>query len=290
MKRKITRTKDNRYCTVEIEIHDGRLSVCGEEGEIVTPIKARKLALQYWESFFEEEPEQIFLMNKKCGKKFTSAVSAAKFVIQSDGKYHGLDATEEDGKVYLLQSCGQIRDSISDFFPEVVPLFDWHLNDMRPGCSHTMQLGWGHGKTIALTEDTLTDAQRNTIETELTKARFALIDEEKAKRWALAISSKANAIDAIRAAKGSDYHITTCDIQDLCSQSFFIDRCPLVREVKTFLAQQISREIKREVFEAEIYKDCINAPCPECGAHFGSMWFKEELPPEIIQLAETVCS
>ena len=32
MKRKILREKGNKWCEVEIEIKDGRLSVCGSEG------------------------------------------------------------------------------------------------------------------------------------------------------------------------------------------------------------------------------------------------------------------
>ena len=288
MKRKITRTKDNRYCTVEIEIRDGRLSICGDEGEIVTPKKASKLALENWESFFEGEPEQIHLMNVRCGKHFTSAKGAAKFVIESDGKYHGLDVTEEDGKAYILQSCGQIIDTIGEFFPEVVPLLPWHLNDCRPGCSCAMKLGYGHGKTIALTQDTLTEAQRQTIENEAMQACQALRDKQFNESWKLITSDAKYATNYIRAVRGGS--VCVSDVEDVMRAGNPYYRSPLAAKVKQYLREGIEIDIQPKVFEAEIYKDCIGAPCSECGARFGSQWFKEELPPEIIQLAETVCS
>jgi hypothetical protein len=288
MNRKITRTKDNRYCTVDIKITDGQLSICGEEGEIISPKTAKKMALEYWESYFEEMPSEIFSMNQRFGKKFTSAKGAAKFVIQSDGKYHGLDATVEGDKVYILESCGQITDTISDFFPEVAPLLRFHMNHMRPGCEHQSKLNWGHGKTIALTKDTVTEAQRHTIESDAMQTCQSLRDKQFAESWELITNDSKRATNYIRAARGGA--VCVSDVEDVMRAKDPRYRSPMVTKVKEYLRQGIEIDIQPKVFEAEIYKDCLGVPCPSCGVRFGSQWFKEELPPEIIQLAETVCS
>lgn len=47
-----------------------------------------------------------------------------------------------DGKVYVVDRCGQIRDDIARFFPEVTPYFKWHLNGMHAGCEHQAEAGW----------------------------------------------------------------------------------------------------------------------------------------------------
>lgn len=143
MKRTITREKDGRYCTVEIEITDGCLSVCGEEGRVVSKPTAKKEALAYWRSFFEDNRGELAAMNERCGTRFTSATSAARYVLNADGEFYGLDASEApNGKIRILESCGQIRETIAEWFPEVTPLLPWHLNDMKAACEHQDELGW----------------------------------------------------------------------------------------------------------------------------------------------------
>ena len=134
-KRKVTRVKDDAYVSVEIQVTaSGRLTVCGEAGNVTTPAFAKGQALALWESFFEDSPEERRAMAERFGRTFRTAKSAARFVVQSDGDYHGLDATERGGMVYIAHSFGQIREEIVEFFPEVAPLFAWHLNDLRSGC------------------------------------------------------------------------------------------------------------------------------------------------------------
>lgn len=129
--------EDGSWVEVTVRLHDGRLSITGAAGESVTPRQARKMALEYWTSFFEESPNERHAMNDRFNRNFRSAASAARFVIESDGEYHGLDVhCERDGKVLLTHICGQIRDDIAASFPEVVPYFKWHLNDMRSECQH----------------------------------------------------------------------------------------------------------------------------------------------------------
>jgi hypothetical protein len=285
MQRKITRTQGSRYCTVEIKLSEGRLSISGEEGRIMKPAAARKEAIEYWRSYFDDDPNAIIEMNKRCGKRFTSALSAAKYVVQVDG----LDAHEFDDGVYITESCGQITEEIAKWFPEVKPLLPWHLNDMKPGCEHQDALGWGYGKTIALAAHALTEAQRLTIDGNAQAQASKKRQDEYLKRWNEILSNDLAAARAVKAAKGMETPntVTISDIEDL-RQAHWFPRRPMVKRAQEWLKGQIAKEIPVEVFDAAIYKDSLMAPCPVCGYEYGSQWLKRELPAEIIKLAETV--
>lgn len=137
MERKIMRRKGNEYCELELRLNDGRLSICGNAGYVCSERAAKREALEFWESFFEESPEELRAMNERLGRQFRTPRGAAKFVLECDGDYHGLDVVhEDDGEVYVCHSCGQIRDEIARFFPEAAAYFKWHLNDMRAECEH----------------------------------------------------------------------------------------------------------------------------------------------------------
>jgi hypothetical protein len=147
MGRSMLRTKGDRWCKLEVRLedHDGfaRLSICGVAGRIVKRSEAKRESLSYWESFFEEAPQEIFSMNQRFRKRFTSAKGAARFVLKSDGEFHGLDTDgPTDGKtIRVAESFGQIRETIAEFFPEAVPYFKWHLNDVRAECIHQEERG-----------------------------------------------------------------------------------------------------------------------------------------------------
>lgn len=136
-------TKGDEWCEIKIKLEEGRLSICGNYGEIISKVSARKQALDYWASYFEDNPAEMELMRRKFDKQFRTVKGAARFVVETDGEFHGLDVHKENGKnVYLTQSCGQITEELSRFFPEVVPYLKWHLNDMKAGCEHQEGLGW----------------------------------------------------------------------------------------------------------------------------------------------------
>jgi hypothetical protein len=105
-------------------------------------------AREYWESYFNEDWNYIKEMNEKNGTNFRSPKSAAKYVLNCDGEYHGVDADSSlttDKLVYITECCGQIREELSKWFPEVIPLFPWHLNCMKSECQHQ----YAQGKTYA---------------------------------------------------------------------------------------------------------------------------------------------
>jgi len=137
----LLRSRDGEWCKVTIELRTRNgvqeLSITGAAGVVMTERQARAEALEYWVSFFEECPEEIYSMNKRFGRQFRTARGAAKFVIDCDGEYHGLDVVEEeDGNVFVSHSCGQIRAELAEWFPEIGGLYRWHLNGMQAGCFH----------------------------------------------------------------------------------------------------------------------------------------------------------
>ena len=141
IERTVIRKKGGRFCALEVTLEDRegviRLSICGTEGRIYRPAAARREALLYWEQFFEESPEERHAMNDRFGRNFRTAKGAAKFVIDSDGEYHGLDIYQQsDTQVLVSESCGQIREILEGWFPEALPYFAWHLNDLHAECEH----------------------------------------------------------------------------------------------------------------------------------------------------------
>lgn len=134
MKRSILKVKGARFCVAEIEIEDGKFSLCGTAGRIISRAAAKKEALQHWVSFFEECPEDRREMNERCGCNCRTPLSAARYVLQTDGEFHGLDVHREDERgVFVVECGGQIRGELAEFFPWLEPFFQYHLNDMHAG-------------------------------------------------------------------------------------------------------------------------------------------------------------
>jgi hypothetical protein len=281
MKRKITRVRGDRYCTVTIELEDGRLSIVGSEGRVLSRKEAAKEALHSWINFFEDSPGEIDAMNRRCGKRFRSARSAAKYVVDTDGEYHGIDVEWFEGdNAFLCVSCGQIKETVADFFPEVAPLLPWHLNDMKPGCEHQDALGWGHGHHVALGSE-LTPAQREKLES----MHDAHVEKQFVRRWKELRSSESAAAQFLRRHRGTNP--TMYDVGVLTGREQFM----VSRELRTF-EKWLKEDVRKDMpftWEGAVYKDSIGAPCPECGYRYGTSWLKRELPPEIVALAETVC-
>lgn len=132
------------WCALEVSLQEAsegrpaRLSICGSAGYVVKPSAAKREALENCISYFEESPEEIRAMNERNGTNFRAARSAAKYVVSTDGDYHGLDVDGDtaDGQVRITTACGQIRAELLSFFPEAKPYMKWHLNDMRAECVH----------------------------------------------------------------------------------------------------------------------------------------------------------
>lgn len=279
--RKLRRIRAGGFCEVDIKAENGRLSVSGTYGRVRTVAAAKKEALDYWEDYFEDNP-----------KRFKSPRAAAKFVVESDGDFHGLDVVATVGeKVLLGEGFGQITLVIREWFPKVAPLLPWHLNDMRAGCEHQRKLKWGNGKVIALAPDGLTEAQELSIREELAASREKKVQEEMT-AFLGEMGSRAARVAWVNKQNKS----VACSTDDLALfdqfLSVFLGDKPRLygRQVAWFdeVLSAARRKVPEEKFKGALYQDCLGAPCPECGYKYGTAWVKEELPPEIVQLARSV--
>jgi hypothetical protein len=119
-------------------LENGRLSVVGAHGRIVAERTARREALAYWRSFFEEQPAEIYDMRTRFpGFRGWTPAAAARFVVESDGPFHGLDVHRADETgVWITEGCGQCWDKMLAAWPELAGLRSWHLNDMHAECVH----------------------------------------------------------------------------------------------------------------------------------------------------------
>jgi len=145
--RRATRRLGDRWCTVHVALHDRggklELSITGQEGRILPRAEAERTALDYWIQFFEDQPDEITAMNQRSGSRCATAKAAARYVIKTDGKLHGLDVARDemaseaqDGEVWILDSCGQIGGAINEWFPEVSRYRCYHLNSLKSTCEH----------------------------------------------------------------------------------------------------------------------------------------------------------
>lgn len=272
MTRKMFKVIGAEWCEVEITLRDRgqglELSICGTAGEVVPEEEAQRMAVDYWAGFFEDSPEEMLRFAKEY--RVFDEEAAARKVLEIDGEYHGLDVRkEEDGKVYLVHSCGQIREEMARFFPEVEPYFEWHLNGMNAGCKHQRELGWGHGYTVALSPDELTDAQRTTLDN---------LAEGKANKLRAKLI-----LDTPRTANGLiDLLGRTVTVHEARAWEGGHARGDLMGEVK----EAARRKVPTVLFAGAVYKDSLGAPCPECGYRYGTQWLFEPLPDEVVEWAK----
>lgn len=290
MQKKITRTKGNRFCTLEVELsdHNGKgleLSICGTAGRIQSRAQTKRDALDCWISFFEDQPAEIMEMNKRFNKRFISARSAARFVIATDGEFHGMDVVKEDGNnTFICDSCGQIREEIAEFFPEAKPYFEYHLNGMHAGCQHQRKLGWGNGRDVALAA-----ADCTTVQLEVLNAELAAKVAKLRKEWI----EKSLGLDAIVLLKKAGLEPTIFNVEALHAYIGSNGKVPFHMHdsagmqkvgniVMTLLESEAARAVPDQKFSSQIFKGSIGAPCPECGYRYGVAWLYEPLPQHVI--------
>jgi hypothetical protein len=60
----------------------------------------------------------------------------------------------------------------------------------------------------------------------------------------------------------------------------------LQNQFEDYMTTKVIVEVPVKHFHGQVYKDSLNAPCPECGYKYGSAWLHEPLPQEIIDFVE----
>lgn len=281
--------KNGRWCQIEVDLKDGRLSICGSEGRVFKDREAKALARRYWEDFFAENEAELAQFALKYGKR--TPKTAARYVIEQDGEYHGLDlegGRPIDGQAYVIESCGQIRDDLAEWFPEHVPYFKWHLNDMHAGCEHQEALGWGRGFDVALSKNALTPIQRQVLTTRAEALVSRQREAEVKKREERINKDGRYRISILAAVLG--HHPSVDDAQTFTGgqtyagfPSFHANALRI--KVHDYLVAQVTNEIPTPPLESGVYKDSIGAPCPECGYRYGTAWLKRELPADVVAWA-----
>lgn len=336
MKKHIFRRKDARWCRLDVELtmEDNqplRLSISGAEGEIIGEESAEERAREYWRSFFEESPEELGAMLTKYTDEMVDNIkeygdvnlAAAQVVLDVDGPLYGLDVDCQEGTdVFITESCGQIGESLREWFPEVRPWLKWHLNDMCASCEHQESLGWDGKRDIALTRADCTQVQLEVLDGALKRT----VERERIKMLNKYLSSIQNTQgEANRRSKCSyvlrgmlentslkqeDYkqsiHLL-CDFADvgaewsmklfesvLGNHRIVRQTCRgayppalVVKSIFMAIIESLHRKaevaIKLKEFESEIFKACLNAPCPVCGYRYGTKWLRRELPNNTLE-------
>ena len=133
--------RDGQFVEIEIELRERRgaleLSICGIAGDVVPEDTAYQMSEDSITEYFEEDWNAIKELNKRFGTDFRTPGEAAQFVRQTDGDFAFLDYHDSVGdQVYLTHSCGQIREELTEWFPEYTHLLRYHLNAMKPICIH----------------------------------------------------------------------------------------------------------------------------------------------------------
>lgn len=309
-KRKIYRQKGAEWCAIEIRYESGRLSIVGDQGEIVPAAEARRMAREYWESYFDDDKNARHEMNERCGTNYRTSKSAAKYVVDTDGEYHGLDVDrEENGKVWLLQSCGQIREDLEKWFPEFSEFYKWHLNDMKAGCEHQEALGWGRGFDVALTANSATPKQLEVMTATAQAKADKAIDAEY-KRVLGEMATSRNAVisywQRLRESTPKRFDHFGREVTGTTFENLSVDMCEAIQRVakrqepltpKFHFGDNLGNETRKffadlrayiakdhlVTVEPEIFKDSLCAPCPECGYKYGTRWLKREIPEDVLQ-------
>lgn len=173
-------------------------------------------------------------------------------------------------------SAGQCEDEIRKGTPtlswntEMLKKFcdiwnEYHLNDMRPYCTHQKELGW----------------DKKALE-KVTFYNYVLKSD---------IITKQNSIKRIinEGFKNSLTVSITEDEQRILNLPYFfssyIDICPNEYKLDREDSYKGSTEIKALgwVTEKEHPEGILSKPCPVCGYKYGNGWKKEEIPENVLQ-------
>lgn len=170
----------------------------------------------------------------------------------------------------------------------------WHLNGMQAGCTHQRALGWGHGKTIALSPDELTEAQRKTLDAKAAAKVTHAREAWKAKRCeSLAGGGRRSWFEAhdttdqrltvdldnaikLWAGRGGGGALRTVGYQTLYVT------------LTDWLEADAAAAVPAAPFTGAIYQDSLGAPCPECGYAYGSRWLSEPLPDSVYAFVDSL--
>lgn len=193
----------------------------------------------------------------------------------------GVEGPTSNGNA--VGGCGQIVDTLrrKDFEPTpgngafwlrnaqklAIAWGRWHLNDMRPECSHQRALGWYDkaGVKVKLYHWRLDDAAQRAKD----KAREAALK-------ALEEGKPFTPTKARQEAATREYGLTTATPE-----------CPRHYGPRTSLYSGMAGPVEEKALgwlRPEEHPDgLLCRPCPECGYKYGSEWKREEVPESVLR-------
>ena len=168
-------------------------------------------------------------------------------------------------------SCGQCIEEIRTGTPaegwtyEMLHKFcdiweEWHLNYMRPYCSHQKELGWDKlaHKQVALYNYTLTGEA--------------------------CIKQKAATDAAINALKRGEIFTPTLEQVKYANLPYRIKTAETISGEDAANYEHTSTDIQMlGLLRQDEHPDGIlGKPCPVCGYQYGRSWYKEDVPQEVV--------
>lgn len=262
-------------------------SLTTSEGRIITEEEAEELALSYYTSFYEENPEERLHASDACGR-LLSEEEAAQRAIDIDGYKGVLNVSDSwDGEGFLLtESYGIATDEgIGEDFPDAVPHLKYHLNHINAGCKHQRELGWDGKKDIALSKDDVTEAQR---------AELMRHEQEKAdaRRERHVRDLEEEITNLTRLGRNlirqvfEKNNLTVYESNEF-NRQWKLKRGRLYDKAMKYLRLGAEEQHPVEEITSKVYTRCLGAPCPECGYCYGSAWVYEPIPQETLDWFES---
>lgn len=172
----------------------------------------------------------------------------------------------------------------------------WHLNDMKPGCKHQRELGWGK-KEIEIVEYRLLYPDKWGA---VTMGRISdlckSITTGSFRTTVMGIPS--NNLDARKVVARTYYEVFCTHFQDTDSFGFesvynYPKKMPAVTGkmkdfADLFCEKKSETKLSGWVYEHEHPEGVLMKACPTCGYKYGSAWLKEEVPQDIINWLATL--
>jgi hypothetical protein len=324
MEKNIVRKDDDRWCRLEVKLSmtdDGkpdRLSITGSAGSLQKREDLAQQAIDYWRYFFEENSDEFGSIVARFPQDMARYMAdysdpyeaAAMFVVDTDGEFHGLDVEgdeDENGDFLVLESCGQIRDELREWFPEVKPWLRWHLNDMKAACEHQEELGWSHGVTVNLARESATEVQVEVMDKlladQVAKERREWIDRELQRMqgsgylWKDIMLRLLNRQPTVadmetlhKINRKSKWTVVSLTYSLEKDSRLNVEDRKLIGKLLNHYLDEAEKEIPDKLFTVQSFEDSLSAPCPECGNRYGSAWLRRELPADVVSWIESLDS
>lgn len=176
-------------------------------------------------------------------------------------------------------SCGQCVDEIrkgeptKEWTPEMLQKFcdiwdEWHLNDMRPYCSHMKKLGW----------DKMAEEKVEVKTYKLTREAREKQDEAKKR----ALKCLANHEPFFPTLEETKIYNLPFEKKSYNDSEFSDSECYEYTEKNCLGYSNTEYKIRGCINYSENELGLLGKSCPVCGYKYGHSWLTEEIPQDVI--------